>query len=333
MIEFSVIRLTSFPDNSEFMLGERAPAHSSLHQKYQFQYFWEEGLIIDIYQVKAFVKSNLILNEYISVMREKENIVIGQFGYALRRPYLNEGLSVKNAATAILLYIEEIKKISNKYEKSQCIFSSNHLNAEAHPLERTWFKKLYHDLSFEQVDFFSVVDLNLPVSEIKKRMRRSFKSLVTHDANKLRIDIIDSSNAQVADIRRFQKFHKLVSGRATRSTLTWDIQYQMIKKECAFIVEIYELRNNKHLASSLIEFSGSESLYSIGAYDRTRRDLPLGHITLFNAILQSKLIGSKKMVIGNLLGYSNKATEKEKSISDFKAGFSTHIDAEYIFKF
>ena len=303
-----------------------------MHLKYQYQYFSEQDAIIDIFQVKAFYNSELVLTEYVAVMKSNGDTTVNQFGYALQRPYLKSCLSAKNAQIALNSYIEELRKISANYEKAQCILSSDYNKSDPTSLESIWFKKLHHDFDFRNVDFFSSVNLCLTVAEIRKSLRRSYKSLVNYDQRKLTVDIIDKSNITLNDIRNFQKFHKFVSGKSTRSTLTWDIQYEMIKSGRAFLVVIRILPNLQLLGCSLIEHSDSEALYSVGAYDRNNRNIPLGHIALFNGIIKSKAIGCKKFVVGNLLGHSNKASDKEKSISNFKSGFSTHIESNYVFK-
>ena len=95
MFRFETIRLNSFSKNRESEFGKRIPIRSFLHLKYQFQYFLERNAIIDIFQVKAFYNSELVLTEYVSVMKGDEGAIIDQFGYALQRPYLKEGLSAK----------------------------------------------------------------------------------------------------------------------------------------------------------------------------------------------------------------------------------------------
>ena len=99
------------------------------------------------------------------------------------------------------------------------------------------------------------------------------------------------------------------------------------------MVVIHGLPNIELLGCSLIEHSDSEALYSVGAYDRNHRNIPLGHIALYKAIIQSKAIGCKKFFVGNLLGHFDQASDKEKSISNFKSGFSTHFEPNYVFRY
>ena len=99
----------------------------------------------------------------------------------------------------------------------------------------------------------------------------------------------------------------------------------------AYVICAFQQNDTDLVSFSIIEINDNESMYSVGVYDRSLRTIPLGHIALANAIKYSKKMGCNKFILGEFLGSSGGFTEKEKSISHFKNGFSSFNDVELIF--
>ena len=78
-----------------------------------------------------------------------------------------------------------------------------------------------------------------------------------------------------------------------------------------------------------------ESLYGVGAYDRSLFDKPLGHVVQFRAIqeLQNRRIRWHKLGARSYPSEQPPPTSKELTIGDFKQGFATHLLLRYELKF
>ncbi|MDA9600597.1 hypothetical protein N9S07_02360 [Nitrosomonadales bacterium] len=174
------------------------------------------------------------------------------------------------------------------------------------------------------------VDLSLSLEEIKRNARKSYKSLINWGLKNFEIKVINQESQDRQSFNQFMHFHREVAGRSTRSDESWDIQYQMVCKGEAFVLQGFY--NGRLVSASLITHSVSEAWYGVGVYDRAlmAERLPLAHGLLFKAFDISKEKGIKTFIIGNI---STLSTEKEESIAKFKTGFTKsfvttkHIDA------
>ncbi|MBF0558381.1 MAG: FemAB family protein [Nitrospirae bacterium] len=188
-----------------------------------------------------------------------------------------------------------------------------------------WHRKIMESgATIQRVAHEMFVDLSLSMEDIKGNLRKSYKSLLsTGDA------LWQSSIYAKVDHDTFDEFRKLhfrLSGRMTRSLQTWDLNEQAVNKGDAFLVV---LRDDKGVmvGGGLFYISRTEGLYSVGVYDRSLFDKPLGHIVQMKAIEHMKTLGLRWHKLGERLypGDSSKPNEKELSISHFKEGFATHM--------
>jgi len=171
------------------------------------------------------------------------------------------------------------------------------------------------------------IDLNQDLSTIWSRLRKSYKSLINKGIRDLRIATYSSENITTEIWSDFRKLHLASAGRQTRSDLSWDVQFEMIKSNNALLVTVQE--NRILLGCSLFTFNSFEAIYSVAAFDRSRGDLPLGHISQWHAIQELK---NRKICwyrIGEE-GVAEQGDTKLAQINHFKRGFATHIMPEYI---
>jgi FemAB family protein len=172
------------------------------------------------------------------------------------------------------------------------------------------------------------VDLRPAISEIKNKFRKSYKSLILPKNKLWRLGVLDSYGDE--EWREFQMLHRKVSGRVTRSSETWDLQYHEIKQQRAFLVW---LRNEvgAMIGGGLFNFTSDEGLYAVGAYDHVLVGRPLGHIVQYRAIEELKKRGVSWYRLGlRPCVFDNpKPTDKELNIGDFKQGFCSHIFPHY----
>ena len=128
---------------------------------------------------------------------------------------------------------------------------------------------------------------------------------------------------------QFREFHIKISGRETRPLTTWKIQQKMVNDREAFCITLHG--NNKELVgTALFAISPLQVSYSVGVYDRSLFDLPVGHVIQLKAIEYMKELGVKRYFLGNRHHLFEKIqpTKKENSIGFFKEGFSNEIDIE-----
>lgn len=169
------------------------------------------------------------------------------------------------------------------------------------------------------------VDLSLPIEKIKSFFRKSYKSLITNGERIWNIEVLsDAIEENVWE--EFRSLHLAIAGKVTRSKKSWDLQYLSVKNGESFLIV---LRNDagKMVGAGLFIATKDEGSYSVGAYDRTLFDKPLGHVVQYRAIQEMKRRGCRWYSIGRRFYPSEMPipTEKELSISDFKEGFSSHL--------
>ena len=164
-----------------------------------------------------------------------------------------------------------------------------------------------------------VVELKQEIKLIKSNFRRSYKSLINRKGT-LSVQVEQAcSLAQWSD---FHNLHQFVSGKKTRSDATWNLQYEMVKSNEAFLVQIRQA-DAKLLGGAFFRYSRDEAIYGSGVYDRQYLHLGLGHIAQWAAIQHLKFLG----VTYHRLGLKAKPGDSEKilNISKFKQGFSNKI--------
>ncbi len=172
------------------------------------------------------------------------------------------------------------------------------------------------------------VDLSLPLASIKASFRKSYKSLVTAGMRLWQASLLTTADSEVW--KEFRTLHRIVAGRDTRSSESWDLQFRAIACGAAFLVCLHDERG-RLVGGGLFHVSDHEGTYAVGAYDRSLFEKPLGHVVQYLAIEEMKRRGLRWYLIGsrNYPGDVPAPTPKELSIAEFKQGFATHIFPRY----
>lgn len=180
-----------------------------------------------------------------------------------------------------------------------------------------------------KISYELYVDLSKDLLEIKNNFRKSYKSLITSGQKIWKIYILDKFDKSIWD--EFVNLHLVVSGRKTRSDISWDIHLKSIDEGGSFLIYLCN-DENKMVGGGVFNFNKHEGFYAVGAYDRSLFDKPLGHVVQFRAIEELKNRGVHWYKIGlkSLTTDTPTPTEKELSIGDFKSGFATHVFPKYI---
>lgn len=164
--------------------------------------------------------------------------------------------------------------------------------------------------------YTQVLDLEMEEVELKKLIRKSFKSLINWGSRELDISAKTAENINLEDINLFKEMHYRESGKSTRSDASWHAQYKMIKNNNAFLITGFY---KKELVAVGFFTTSSDSCY-YGA-SASRRDLftkPLFHSIMWKAILHAKKLNLRWFETGE---QKFQGSEKELGIGLFKSGF------------
>jgi len=262
------------------------------------------------------------LNETIIIFENFEPIMVC-YAYSKQNcfSFFNDSIAILalklNAEQAFLAYktflikLDEIikqKNIKNIKWKSDC-FLNAHLLAE-----NTKFK----------IEQKSIVNLEIDETTIFSRLRKSYKSFVNWGRKNLVLIVINTDNSNEILFNDFRALHIEVAGKQTRSDLTWQIQWDAIKKNEAFLILCY--LNDKLVGGSYILLGKQIAYYGVAAYNRElmAEKMPLGHYNIYSAILICKELGLQYFDIGSI--FNNNDDTKENDIFYFKKGFANIIE-------
>jgi hypothetical protein len=165
-----------------------------------------------------------------------------------------------------------------------------------------------------------VIELTHPESELKRDLRKSYKSLITWGEKNLGLEIYDSGNINPGVVEEFRQLHIATAGRETRSEETWKLQYQQIKDGHAYA--ILGRLEKKLVTAGLFLHSPLFCYYGVSASIREMFDKPLSHAIIWTGILEAKKRGCRLFEMGDLAHlYPQGYDDKEKNIALFKRGF------------
>lgn len=177
------------------------------------------------------------------------------------------------------------------------------------------------------------LNLERDAATIRAGFRRRYKSLVSAGLKRWVVDIQSGAGVNYERWNEFRRLHRTVAGRVTRTPLTWDLQWNMLRAREAFLVGLYDPQESMRMVGGgFFEITRDEAAYSVGVYDRTLFDTPLGHVVQARAIEEMKRLGLRRYVIGERPYPGDKPvpTPKELDIANFKQGFASHHAANFV---
>jgi len=170
--------------------------------------------------------------------------------------------------------------------------------------------------------YTQVIDLSLNEDQLRKGIRKSYKSLINWGNKNLKLQLLQADNITQGHIDAFRQLHIEVAERETRSKDTWDIQLEMVRSHEAFIL-FGKLENNL-VSAGLFMYNSNTCYYGVSASKRELFEKPLFHYLMWQAILHSKNIGCRYFDAGMQLitnAENSTISSKEMGISKFKKGF------------
>lgn len=287
--------------------------------EYQFEYYKESGWIDVSIQLFDINDRKIIGIWPLFINTENEIKKISSNGGSIIEPFLlnklisNKEKTVLKACLDVLNYL-----IGLKFELSGglsiILRNANYISEWQKIIEFSGYFKLIN-LKFE-----SNIYLDESLEILKKNVRKSYKSLINFGLKNWNFRVFYKSSD--FDITEFKNFHFIVSGKKTRSDLTWLIQCKNIKNGNAALICSYDISGNI-VGGAYFDLTKDEANYSVGVYDRKLFDLPIGHSIQMFALSFLKSIGVKNYRIGIIYKSSDLPipSEKELAISVFKAGF------------
>ena len=171
------------------------------------------------------------------------------------------------------------------------------------------FAKFLLEKGYEATPYFTqVIDLSKTEAELHADVRKSYKSLINKKAAV--VTFVPSA------FRLFENMHYKAAEGKTRPDKTWDIQWQQIVAEEAFLVMDRE-------AGGFFIYNNHTCYYGVGASLEGANS----HALIWEAILYAKELGCKYFEMGEQVFSGD---EKLVNISKFKRGFGgqtlTRID-------
>ncbi|AIK96944.1 hypothetical protein [Candidatus Odyssella acanthamoebae] len=153
-------------------------------------------------------------------------------------------------------------------------------------------------------------------------IRKSYKSLINWGRKNLKIDYINKDNADRNSFKTFQEFHKKISGRVTRSDISWNKQFEMIENGIGELIMAY--LNDEVVGGSLFIDQLDYSAYFTGVYERDLFQYGLSHYLLYLGIVRSFERRQTKFFS---LGHFDTDIQDPKwyNIQFFKKGFASDL--------
>ena len=281
---------------------------SYLFNRYSLNYYLEYGK-------KEWCNNTLI------VYNEKTPLVLIP---SIDRP---EKLGFAGSSTQIFSVCDEYlsmrcKNVLIKWLKSQ----QNGLIKEA----SVKADNLLLELCFNQLDhcknsYIASVNLKEPISHIFKSFSKGHRHSIKKAAQIFQTKIINNKSANEKLFVEFKELHLSASGRKTRSDKSWELQFEMILQDKAYLVTSHD-SENRLVSGSYIMLGADEAFYGVAASLKSvvESKTPSNHIALFHAIKFAKAKKVKKFVLGEI--YNDYTDQKLQSISRFKKGFASIVD-------
>lgn len=245
-------------------------------------------------------------------------------GGVIVKLFRNEIKLSKDLYHEIILYLHELAKTTGSSE----ILVKDHLeisSALSKFSESLLNKKFFPSVELDMIIPFTEFSRSLYFSKIRK----SYKSLINWGKKNLNVVYINKENLNKQLFDEFKIFHRLISQKATRSDISWEIQYNIIENGYGeLILGFYQ---DQLVAGSLFIDQSYKSIYFTGVYERKLFKYGISHFLLYDGICRSHLRGNSELFyIGNF--DFNTIDKKLEDIQFFKKGFCENITTNILWK-
>jgi hypothetical protein len=244
----------------------------------------------------------------------------GEFLESLRTPLVNNKIQRKVAKTVeeeAFAYIDQ-KAIEHQIAK---------INFLIDPLcavyEEEYFNHLtrygYIDASISS----QLINLTKSREDLWMELRKSYKSLINKGEKTYEVVIMDSKNPDFEFHEIYRKLHFKAAGRVTRPIETFNLQFEMLKRDESMLLGI---KYKDQFVSCSYFMHNNRSAYYSSEADNPECEIPVtfGPLSQWSAIEYYKNRGLEYMELDNqqfgpqIFDHPN---HKDLSISMFKRGF------------
>lgn len=293
--------------------------YSSSFVDYQAAYFEDYGWNDASIQLYSLGDKKSIGVWPIFYKNNDDKIIIGSLGGPLISPLISENFDYSAQRKYYKICFQVLQQLWN--EKKLEVIGFLHYNYLHHGISNWQMLIEYScNLTVKNIQYESVINLELPLESLKSRLRKSYKGLIN---NGLKIwEIVNIEENQEFYFNQFRELHFQVSSGKTRNDKSWEQQLNNLRKGNAILIVAFN-SENRMVGGAYFDITKYEANYSVGVYDRNLFDLPIGHAIQWRAIELFKSLGIKKYRVGIINRISNWQipTNKELSISTFKSGF------------
>jgi hypothetical protein len=231
---------------------------------------------------------------------------------------VHPGLSSENEISATNLAVKYLLETSSE--------NSAQLNFKTNPLQQKflsdWQMRFIQNGGGLTHEYRGLIDLRQSVADIKKPIRKSYRSLINWGDRNIDYLIVDEQNVRKDIFAKFQNFHLKIAGRSTRPNESWQQMRHLVAEKRAVL--ILGSMNDRLVAATYMFHNTDYSLYGTGVYDRELFDKPISHSCVFHSLMALKDRGIKWCDLGNVYLPPN-VDKKEKNIALFKKGFTKSV--------
>jgi len=288
--------------------------------------FYSKNIIEDL---SFFMKNKEQIVGFMPLFLEKFNNIAsltfsGEYLSCLRSPVIFNCLNKKEIHSIFHKAINYIDEIAIKHKVSKCSIMIDPISECSNFIPyNLLMENDFIDISTNTL----IIDLTDKEENLWRDLRKSYKSIINSSLINHKIKIYDHTNINEDIFKQYCNIHYLASGRKTRDKKTFDIQFDMIKNNEAFLSAIFH--KNEAYADSFLFFmhSNYSSVYASGATNPDAK-IKNSHSGLWKAIQYLKNKKIKKLELDTQF-YSRQLFEtpsqKEINISYFKKGFGGSI--------
>ena len=167
-----------------------------------------------------------------------------------------------------------------------------------------------------------IIDLSKSLEDLRRDMRHGHDAAIDSANKLLTVEVYDKDNIAYGIFENYRELHHKAAGRVTRPKKTFDIMFELIKKDKAFLVGAK--MKERFVGFSYFFRYKNNVYYGSACNDPEFKKIGFGHLIQWNAIRWMKRIGVICYEIG-FQYFPNElvscATKKEANISRFKRNF------------
>lgn len=183
---------------------------------------------------------------------------------------------------------------------------------------------------FPEATFPIAFDLRKDDAVLLAACRSGHRQQIRAGIKSYALEFVDANRPDRAGFNRFQQLHAEVAGRVTRPQASWDAMFDMVAHGEGDLALTYV--DGVLLGGTLMLDAGNTSYYASGAYVRSHFDKPLAHFPLYTCLCRARDRGRLRAHLGETGASLLAASDKEKSISHFKMGFTSEVESSLVWK-